>query len=95
MCNPQSSQAVDGHLLPLITTAGYPEGMLYQYMNKHQAKLEALGQYITPPRHVLPVSQYGSVSGLPPKFSHLFIGPLPIFSENFMQIRLEVFAQSC
>jgi len=25
----------------------------------------------------------------------LFIGPLPTFPENFMQIRLEVFAQSC
>jgi len=29
------------------------------------------------------------------KFNHLFIGPLPTFPENFMQIRLEVFAQSC
>jgi len=24
-----------------------------------------------------------------------FIGPLPIFPENFMQIRSEIFAQSC
>jgi len=31
----------------------------------------------------------------PPKFNHLFIGPLPTFPENFIQIRLEVFAQSC
>jgi len=34
-------------------------------------------------------------SGLPPKFNHLFIGPLPPFLENLMQIHLEVFAQSC
>jgi len=26
--------------------------------------------------------------------NHLFIGPLPTFPENFMQIRSEVFAQS-
>jgi len=37
------------------------------------------------------ISQYWS----PPKFSHLFIGPLPTFPENFMQICSEVFAQSC
>jgi len=30
-------------------------------------------------------------SGSPPKFNHLFIRPLPIFPENFMQIRLDVF----
>jgi len=36
-----------------------------------------------------------TVSGLPPKFYHLFTGPLPICPENFMQIRLEVFVQSC
>jgi len=30
-----------------------------------------------------------------PKFNHLFTGPLPTFPENFMQIRLEGFAQSC
>jgi len=34
-------------------------------------------------------------SGSPPKFNHLFIGPLPTFSESFMQIRLEAFAQTC
>jgi len=33
--------------------------------------------------------------GSPPKFHHLFIDPLPTFPENFMQIRLEVFSQSC
>ena len=31
----------------------------------------------------------------PRKFKHLFTGPLPTFSANFMQICLEVFAQSC
>jgi len=30
----------------------------------------------------LTISRYGS----PPKFNHLFIGPLPTFPENFMQI---------
>jgi len=40
----------------------------------------------------IPVSRRWS--GLPPKFNHLFNGPLPTFRENFMQIRLEVFAQS-
>jgi len=29
------------------------------------------------------------------KFNHLFTGPLSTFPENFMQIRLEVFAQTC
>ena len=29
------------------------------------------------------------------KFNHLFIGPLPTFPENFIQIRLELFVQSC
>jgi len=35
-----------------------------------------LGQCITLPRHVLPVSRYGygSISGSPPKFNHLFTG---------------------
>jgi len=28
-----------------------------------------------------------------PKFNHLFSGPLPTFTEDFMQIRSEVFAQ--
>jgi len=56
-------------------------------------KLEALGQCIPPPRHVLPVSRYGLGSLL--KFNHLFIGLLPNFPENFMQIRSEVFTQRC
>jgi len=34
-------------------------------------------------------------SGSSPKFNHLFTGPLPTFPENFMQIRLQVLAQSC
>jgi len=34
-------------------------------------------------------------SGSPPKLNHLFIGPLPIFRENFMQIRSDVYAKSC
>jgi len=29
------------------------------------------------------------------KFNQLFIGPLPTYPENFMQIGLEVFAESC
>jgi len=39
----------------------------------------------------------GSVSGSgsPPTFNHLFIDPLPTFPGNFMQIRSEIFAQSC
>ena len=59
----------------------------------HQ-QLEALGQCIPLPRHALQVLRYGSgfVSGLPPKFNHLFTGPLPNFPEHFMQIHLEVFA---
>jgi len=28
-----------------------------------------------------------TVTRLPPKFNHLFNGPLPTFPENFMQIR--------
>jgi len=32
---------------------------------------------------------------IPAKFNHLFIGPLPTFPKNFMQIRLDVSAQSC
>jgi len=31
----------------------------------------------------------------PPKFNHVFNGPLLTFPENFIQIHLEVFAQSC
>jgi len=66
-----------------------------------QIKLEALGQCIPPPRHVLPVSRYGSgsvtVSGLmiriAKKFDHLFISPLLTLRENFMQICSEVFAK--
>jgi len=56
-------------------------------------KLEALGQCIPPPRHVLPVSRSGP--GSLPKFNHLFTGLLPTFRENFRQIRSEVFGQSC
>jgi len=61
--------------------------------NEKKNKLEALVQCMPPPRHVLPVSRSGSGSGSPPKFDHLFIGPLPTFPENFMQIRSEVFAK--
>jgi len=65
---------------------------------KNMQQLEALGQCTPLSRHVLPVlrSRSGSisVSVSPPKFNHLFISPFPIFPENFMQIRLEVFAQS-
>jgi len=86
-----------------------------------RCKLEALGQGIPPPRHVLPVSpsgesatdvcpltiflifQYWRIrkktisvsrrwSGSQPKFNHyLFIGPLPTFPRNFIQIHSEVF----
>jgi len=34
-------------------------------------------------------------SGSSPKFNHLLIGPLPTFPKNVMQIRWEVFVQSC
>jgi len=34
-------------------------------------------------------------SGSSPKLSHLFSGPLSTIPENFVQIRSEVFAQSC
>jgi len=53
-------------------------------------KLEAVGQCIPAPKHVLQVSRY--ITRLLPKFNHLFIGPQPTFSENFMQISSEVFA---
>jgi len=55
------------------------------------------GQCVPPQRHILPVSQYGSIYGseLPPKFNHLFVGQLPTFPENFVQICLEVFVLSC
>jgi len=49
-------------------------------------QLEALGQCIHSPRHVLPVSPNGSGSGSPPKFNYLFTGPFPTFPENFMQM---------
>jgi len=32
---------------------------------------------------------------LSPKLNHLFIGPLPTFRKNFMEIRFKVFAQNC
>ena len=94
----------------------------YMVSTFQNIKLEALGQCIPPPRHVLPVPPSGESlwaadlcalttfhisqsrktipvsrrwSGSPPKCNHLFTGPLPIFPENFMQIRLEIFAQSC
>jgi len=59
------------------------------YMNN--IELEALRQCIPPPRHVLPMSQYGS--RLPPIFNHFFVGSLPTFPENFMQIHLEIIAK--
>jgi len=37
----------------------------------------------------------GSLSRSPPKFNPLFARLLPTFPENFMQIRSEVFVQSC
>ena len=33
-------------------------------------------------------------SKLPAKFNGLFIGPLPVYAENSMQVRSEVFVQS-
>jgi len=47
---------------------------------------------VTNPKKTIRVSRRWS--GSPPKFNRLFAGPLPIFPENFMQIRSEVFAQS-
>jgi len=44
-------------------------------------------------RKTVPVSRRWS--GSLPKFNHLFNGPLSTFPENFMHIRLEVFAQTC
>ena len=44
-------------------------------------------------RKTIPVSRRWS--GSPPKFNNLFVGPLPTFPKNFMQIPSEVFAQSC
>ena len=44
-------------------------------------------------RKTIPVSRQRS--GSPLKFNRLFVGPLPAFPENFMQICLEVLAQSC
>jgi len=40
-------------------------------------------------------SSIQTVTGSLPKFNHLFVCPLPTFPENFIQIRSEVFAQSC
>ena len=62
-------------------------------------KTRSTGQCMPPPKHVLPVSRYGSRSGSgfvsgswsPPKFNSLFIGPLPTFPDNLVQILLEVF----
>jgi len=34
-------------------------------------------------------------SGSPSKSNRLFTGPLPTFPKNFVQIRSDVFAQSC
>jgi len=65
-----------------------------------ELKLEALGQCIPPLRHVLPVSRYGSgslfgsVIRIATKFNRLFTVPLSTIPENFMQMHLEVFAQS-
>jgi len=63
-----------------------------QSISQLHLKREALGQCIPLPRHVLPVSRYGSGfgtypgpwSGSPPKFNRLFIGSLLTFPENFM-----------
>ena len=60
-------------------------------------KLEALRQCIPPPRHVLPVTRSVYGSGDPDRHQSLTICSLAHcqpFSENFMQIRSEVFAQS-
>jgi len=58
----------------------------YNRQSSNVSELEALGQCIPPPRHVLAVSRSGSVSGSTPKFNLLFTGPLPTFLENLMQI---------
>jgi len=44
--------------------------------------LELLGQCIPVTRYRSDIWQIGSRS--PPKFNHLFTGPLPTFPENFM-----------
>jgi len=63
-------------------------------------ELEALRQCIPPPKQVVPVSRSGYPDPYldphpdpwsPPKFNRLFNGPLPTFSENFVQIRSEAF----
>jgi len=60
----------------------------YHYLTKKlMSQLEAMGQCIPPTRHILPVSRL--------KFNYLLIGPLPTFPENLMQIRSDVFVQSC
>jgi len=62
-------------------------GLILHLRVQLQLQLEALGQCIPQPRHVLPVSRYPdqdpwSGSPSPPKFNHLFTGQLPTFTEN-------------
>ena len=57
-------------------------------------KLEALGQCVPPPRPSYQCLYLDQWCGSPPKFNNFFIGPLPTFPENFIQIRSEVFAQN-
>jgi len=71
------------------------------YRNWSTDTLEALEQCILLPRHILPVSRYGSGSVFcicePDRHQNLIICSLAHCQpspENFMQIHLEVFAQS-
>jgi len=73
--------------------------------------LEALGQCTLPPRHILPSPQCRDPDPDPYPYNTririrdtdpqqnlvicLFIGPLPTVPENFMEMRSEIFVQSC
>ena len=59
--------------------------LLYSRTGCNLIKLEAMGQCIPPPRHGFPVSRS------PPKFNHLFTGPLPTFPEFFYANRFGSF----
>jgi len=60
-------------------------------MKKTKIKLEAPGQCIPPPKHVLPDLYPDPWSRSPSKFNRLFTGQVPTFPEKFMQISSKVF----
>jgi len=82
------------HILLVLAVKVFEENCCYDFFQIVLTDTDGITRVtrsIPPPRLSYQCHNLDS----PPKFNHLFTGPLLAFPENFMQIRLDIFVQSC